>query len=109
MREVHVMTQIETGPTVDGRGSQRAISCAGTAVVIAFLVGAWRVGIWVNHWYLAERFANEEFDASWTVADLLRSGNEALVNGFCWLGAAVALGVVTRALVRRARRRSEQV
>ncbi|ROS31407.1 hypothetical protein [Cellulomonas sp. PhB150] len=97
---------VETRPAVVGRGLRRAISWVGTLAVIAVLVGAWQVGIWVNHWYMAERFANGATDATWTIAELLRSGNEALVHGFCWLGVSAALAVVAGALVRRARSRS---
>jgi hypothetical protein len=59
-----------------------------------FAVAAWKVGVWVNHWYVAERFLSKR-------ADLLSSGNRALVAGLCWLGVMTAF--VAGAIIARRR------
>lgn len=62
----------------------------------AFAVAAWNVGIWINHWYVAERFLNSRAGGGpdggdwWAAADLMSSGNRALVTGLCWLGVMAA-------------------
>ena len=76
----------------------------------SFVVGAWKVGIWANHWYIAERVFYPDVDEAakqgsyWDITQLLRSGNEALRDGFIWLGVA-ALWVVVAVVLRRRRRR----
>ena len=74
--------------------------------VVSFIVGVWQVGIWANHWYIAERFFYVDVDEAakqgpyWDITQLLRSGNEALRDGFIWLGIA-ALSVLVAVLLRR--------
>lgn len=74
----------------------------------AFALAAWQVGIWINHWYVAERFLSARGGGPdggdwWAAADLMSSGNRALVAGVCWLGVmAVFIAVATIA-----RRRSK--
>lgn len=75
----------------------------------SFVAGVVKVGIWVNHWYVAERFYDDVNEATkegpyWNITQLLRSGNEALLNGLSWLGIAI-LCVLVAAVVRRRRSR----
>lgn len=73
--------------------------------VIMFLVAAAKVAVWANRWYVAERFFDSHPDGSPTTdldtyaTQLLRSGNQALLQGLVMLatglvvvGLAIALG-----------------
>ena len=88
----------------------RTYSWSVVIAIMSFIVGAWQIGIWANHWYIAEHFYYSQVDEAakqgpyWDVTQLLRSGNEALLNGFIWLGIA-ALSVLVAVLLKRHRAR----
>jgi hypothetical protein len=79
------------------RGTGRAASRWTTLAVVLFVVGAWQVGIWANHWYVAERFYEPGVDTTL----LLRSGNEAMVTGLVWFAVALVCALISVALRRR--------
>lgn len=65
-----------------------------------------KIGTWVNHWYIAERFYDEPYVDEATrqglrsdIIQLLRSGNQDLLNGVGWLGIAL-LCVLVAVVVR---------
>lgn len=92
------------------RWLDRTYSWSVGLAAVSLVVGAWKVGIWVNHWYIAERVFYPNVDEAakqgpyWDIAQLLRSGNEALRDGFIWLGVAALCVGVAVALRRRRRR-----
>ncbi|MFF2452266.1 hypothetical protein [Isoptericola sp. NPDC058082] len=101
--------------TADGAAHRRGTLAGRTAswcavvATLAFAVGAWQVGIWANHWYIAERVYYPTVDEAakegpyWDIARLLYSGNQAMLTGLVCLavaGLAAALAVLAR---RRAR------
>lgn len=66
-------------------------------------LGAWKVGVWANHWYIAHMFYadhGDDADIYQAMATLLMSGNDALLDGLVWLAAA-AVCVVAAVLIRR--------
>jgi Zn-dependent alcohol dehydrogenase len=79
----------------------------GLAAFTAFGVAAWKVGVWVNHWSMAERFLHARAGGGpeggdwWAAADLMSSGNHELVVGLGWLGVTAVL--VAGAVVARRR------
>ncbi|GIG19733.1 hypothetical protein Cch01nite_04570 [Cellulomonas chitinilytica] len=89
--------------------SGRVAAWAVVAAVVLGALGVWKVGVWANHWYIAERFyadvdpAHPKDGPYWDIATVLRSGNEALVDGAVRLGEAVVLVVVAVVLRRRQR------
>ena len=82
------------------------------SALTAFAIAAWNVGIWVNHWYVAERFLNSQAGGGpeggdwWAAADLMSSGNRALVTGLCWLGVMASFIAVSTIARRRSRVRA---
>ena len=101
---------VSTAPTSDHvLWSRRVAAWALVAAVVLAGLGAYKVGVWANHWYVAERFfygpdvdpAHPKEGPFWDIATLLRSGNEALLDGFVRLGEAAVLAVVAVALRRR--------
>jgi len=92
------------------RWAARVASWFTVLAVVSFGVAAWQVGIWANHWYIAERVYYPWVDEAakegpyWDIAKLLESGNEALLNGFVCLAVAalaVAVAVLARRLAKR--------
>lgn len=78
--------------------------------LFTFAFGAWNVRVWANHWYIAEHFYYPDVDEAAKVgpygeiAQRLRSGNEALRDGFVLLAATlvlVGLAIVLRRFARR--------
>ncbi|WP_407343575.1 hypothetical protein [Pengzhenrongella phosphoraccumulans] len=82
------------------RWARRTISWSLGIGLFTVLLGAWKVGVWANHWYIAEHFyyvdVNEAAKTGpyWDITQLLRSGNESLLEGFVYLGiAAICFGL----------------
>ncbi|MNT86322.1 hypothetical protein D3C72_2265950 [compost metagenome] len=85
-------------------------SIVGAAVSV--VLAAWKIGVWANRWYIAEQVYVPDVDeAAGTgpygdITQLLRSGNEALLAGFGWLGVALVCGVLAAVARRRSRYRA---
>jgi hypothetical protein len=92
------------------RWAGRIIRWAVLAAVVLAGIGAVKIGVWANHWYVAEHFFYPDVDPAHPeggpyrdIAKLLRSGNEALVDGVVRLGEAAVLVIVAVVLHRRRR------
>jgi hypothetical protein len=79
-----------------------------TGAAFSLVIAVVEVGTWINHWYIAEQFlapltgGTSDTPALRDIALLLRTGNQKLLAGICWLGGALLL-VVVAGLVRRRR------
>jgi len=104
MRTGHIEEATTTRAAV--RRARVARWCV-TAAVVLIAIGVWNVGVWVNHWYIAENFfrpygdyAAAKSGPTWDMWVLLQTGNVALVQGVVSLLVASAL-VIAGVLLRR--------
>ena len=94
-----------------GRWVERVLTWSIVGVAVGVVLAGWKIGVWANHWYIAEQVYVPHVDEAaktgpyWDITQLLRSGNEALLAGFGWLGVALVCGVVASVARRRSRYR----
>lgn len=94
------------------RRVERVLTWSIVGAAVSVVVAGWKIGVWANHWYIAEKVYVPHVDEAaktgpyWDIAQLLSSGNEALLAGFVWLGVAVVCAVVASAARRRSRYRA---
>ncbi|NTW40490.1 MAG: hypothetical protein HGA44_11495 [Cellulomonadaceae bacterium] len=106
----HVVEVCEKPARATGRWTGRIFSWSFGLACLSLMLGGVNIVIWANHWYVAEQVFYPEVDEAakqgpyWDIAQLLRSGNEALLEGFTWLGVAALCGTVALVLGRRRRR-----
>ena len=105
------VVEVPTEPAREmGRWAGRVFSWSFGLACLSLMLGGVNIVIWANHWYVAEQVFYPEVDEAakqgpyWDIAQMLRSGNEALLDGFVWLGVSALFAVVAAVLGRRRRR-----
>ena len=95
--------EVVLAPRRMDQGLRTTVSIA----VISFLVAAGKIAVWANRWYVAERFFDSHLDGSAKTdldgyaTQLLRSGNQALLQGLVMLATGLVLVGLATALRRR--------